>query len=98
MSPTNTQDAMAAALADAKFRWPWRDYQARVLNELGQHLDDNRLHIVAAPGSGKTVLGLEVMRLLAKPTLILAPTLTVRNQWIDRFVNLFLPPGAECPD
>ncbi|HCU34752.1 MAG TPA: hypothetical protein DGT21_04675 [Armatimonadetes bacterium] len=98
MSPTNTQDAMAAALADAEFRWPWRDYQARVLGELGQHLDDNRLHIVAAPGSGKTVLGLEVMRLLARPTLILAPTLTVRNQWIDRFVNLFLPPGAECPD
>ena len=98
MSPTNTQDAMAAALADAEFRWPWRDYQARVLGELGQHLDDNRLHIVAAPGSGKTVLGLEVMRLLARPTLILAPTLTVRNQWIDRFVSLFLPPGAECPD
>ena len=72
MSEGNIEDAMAAALEAAEFRRPWRDYQARVLEELEQHLDDNLLHIVAAPGSGKTVLGLEVMRRLSKPTLILA--------------------------
>lgn len=71
------------------FRGTWRPYQARVLAELEEHLDDDRLHLVAAPGSGKTVVGLEVVRRLDEPTLVLAPTLTVRDQWIDR-LGMFL--------
>jgi len=31
----------------------WRTYQARLLDRLDSYLDDDRLHIVAAPGSGK---------------------------------------------
>jgi superfamily II DNA or RNA helicase len=76
---------------DVKFRHPWRPYQQRVLDGLRDHLADGRLHVVAAPGSGKTALGLEVMLRLNRPTLVLAPTLTIRDQWIDRFVDLFLP-------
>lgn len=72
------------------FKYSWRTYQQRVLDELEKHLGDNKLHIVAPPGSGKTVLGLEVMLRLNKPTLILAPTLAVRDQWIERFCELFL--------
>jgi superfamily II DNA or RNA helicase len=83
---------------DVSFRFTWRSYQARVLGELEAHLDDNTLHVVAAPGSGKTVLGLEAMKRLNHPTLILSPTLTIRNQWIDRLVGLFLPPGSDRPD
>ncbi len=83
-------------LQQLAFRWPWRDYQARVLSAIDVHLDDNRLHIVAAPGSGKTVLGLEVMRRLGKPALVLSPTRTIRNQWLDRLQD-FLPPGAPWP-
>ncbi|MCG8457833.1 MAG: DEAD/DEAH box helicase family protein, partial [Holophagales bacterium] len=52
-------------------------------------MSDSHLHLVAAPGAGKTVLGLEVIRRLDKKTLVLAPTLTVRNQWIHHFENLF---------
>lgn len=81
-------------LQQLAFRWPWRDYQARVLSAIDTHLDDNRLHIVAAPGSGKTVLGLEVMRRLGKPALVLSPTRTIRNQWLERLRD-FLPPGEE---
>ncbi|MEP3843997.1 MAG: DEAD/DEAH box helicase family protein [Paracoccaceae bacterium] len=73
-----------------QFRYPWRDYQANVLAALESHLEDRKLHVSAAPGAGKTVLGLEVMRRLAKPTLILAPSLAIRNQWVDRLVDLFL--------
>lgn len=72
------------------FKYTWRTYQQRVLDNLAKHLSDDKLHIVAPPGSGKTVLGLEVMLRLNKPTLILAPTLAVRNQWIERFCELFL--------
>lgn len=72
------------------FKYPWRKYQQRVLNELQEHLDDRHLHVIAPPGSGKTVLGLEVALRLNKPTLILAPTIAIRNQWVQRFCELFL--------
>ena len=66
------------------FRYPWRPYQQRVLSAVHEHLDDKRLHVVAAPGAGKTTLGLEIFRLLKKPTLVLSPTRVIRDQWIDR--------------
>jgi superfamily II DNA or RNA helicase len=81
-----------------KFRKTWRTYQARVLSELGEYLNDNNLHIIAAPGSGKTVLGLEVVLRLNKATLILSPTLTIRDQWLNRLMELFLPNGESVPD
>lgn len=83
---------------EVKFRSIWRSYQARVLSELDQHLDDNKLHVVAAPGSGKTVLGLEVVHRINRPTLILAPTLAIRDQWIQRLVELYLPKNAKTPE
>jgi len=73
-----------------KFQYPWRKYQQRVLDELQEHLSDSHLHVIAPPGSGKTLLGLEVVLRLNKPALILAPTLAIRNQWVQRFCELFL--------
>ena len=84
--------------SETKFRYTWRPYQARVLGELEESLDDNRLHVVAAPGSGKTLLGLEVMRRINQPSIILAPTLAIRDQWVTRLVDFFLPEGSETPD
>ena len=80
---------------DIKFKFSWRKYQQEVLEELAHHLDDNHLHIIAPPGSGKTILGLEVMLRLNKPTLIFAPTIAIRNQWIQRFRELFLQSESE---
>lgn len=82
---------------DIKFKFPWRKYQARVFEELQEHLNDNHLHIIAPPGSGKTILGLEVAIRLNKPTLIFAPTIAIRNQWINRFCDFFLQ-EASRPD
>ncbi|TFG26148.1 DEAD/DEAH box helicase [Candidatus Thorarchaeota archaeon] len=81
-----------------RFSLTWRPYQARVLKELEEYLEDDKLHIVAAPGSGKTVLGIEVLRRFNTPTLVLAPTLAIRDQWIHRFIDLFLPKGSTTPD
>ena len=88
--------AAAEALSSLAFRWPWRDYQARVLASVELHMADDRLHIVAAPGSGKTTLGLEVFRRLGLPALVLSPTRTIRNQWVERLRD-FSPPGAPWP-
>ncbi len=74
---------------DLQFKYHWRKYQQRILGQIKTHLSDKKLHVVAPPGSGKTVLGLEVALTLGKPVLILAPTLTIRNQWEERLVDDF---------
>ena len=66
------------------FRYPWRPYQQRVLDAVHHHLSDKRLHVVAAPGAGKTSLGLEVFRQLQKNTLVISPTRVIRDQWLLR--------------
>lgn len=83
--------------SNIRFKGQWRNYQARVLSKLDEHLDDRRLHVIAAPGSGKTVLGLETILRLNRPTLVISPTLAIRDQWIQRFRELFLPDGVDLP-
>ncbi len=75
---------------DISFKYPWRDYQQRLLENFKTYLQDNQIHIIAPPGSGKTVLGIEMLLRINKATLILAPTNTIKNQWLDRFLTLFL--------
>ena len=75
---------------DLTFCHAWRPEQQRVLDQLGGYLDDKRIHIVAAPGAGKTVIGLEIFNRLQLKTLTVAPTTIVRNQWLER-LNKFLP-------
>lgn len=72
------------------FKGMWRDYQKRILDNLSTHLSDDKLHIVAAPGAGKTVLGIEVISRINKPTLIFSPTITIKNQWKQKIKDLFL--------
>ena len=81
---------MASIFDKLKFNGTWRSYQQKILDNLQKHLSDKKLHIVAAPGAGKTVLGLEVIRRIAKPCLILAPTITIKNQWELRLKQAFL--------
>lgn len=96
--PSGKSGSMASFPEGIRFCFPWRPYQARVLAELSTHLADDRLHVIAPPGSGKTVLGLETLLRLNRPTLVLSPTRTIRDQWVDRFVQLFLPEPRERPD
>ena len=60
------------------------------LDVQGKHL-----HIVAPPGSGKTVLGLYVWaNLVRKPTLVLSPNSAIQAQWAAR-TDLFDLDGKE---
>mgnify|MGYP003558488210 CR=1 FL=1 len=69
----------------------FRSYQQTVLDNADKHLKDGKIHIVAAPGSGKTILGLELIKRLNAPALILSPSVTIRQQWGERFCEAFLP-------
>lgn len=84
-------------MKELAFQGKWRTYQQKILDNLTSLLEDDGLHIVAAPGSGKTLLGLEVMRRIGEPTLILAPSRTIRDQWAQRLCAMFLPAGASRP-
>ena len=79
-----------------KFKGTWRNYQQRVLNRFEDYKSDGKIHIVAAPGSGKTTLGIELIRRLDQPALILVPTITIRQQWIERIKEAFLNEGVDA--
>lgn len=91
MSPVSTEIGRNGLTESMAFQNTWRSYPARVLEHLDSYLDDKRVHTVATSGSGKTVLGLEIIRRIDQPTLVLAPTITIRDQWVDSLVGLFLP-------
>ena len=72
-----------------QFTHPWRQYQQKILNETDLLFSQRKFHLVAPPGSGKTILGLELMLRINRKTLILAPTLVIREQWIERLLSDF---------
>ena len=77
-------------LNQLSFKGQWRQYQRRVLDKADSFMDDGKIHLVAAPGSGKTTLGIEFIQRFGNPTLILVPTVTIRQQWVDRIKQAFL--------
>jgi superfamily II DNA or RNA helicase len=72
------------------FRHPFRRYQQMVLDvmEQGQAASDLKCHIVAPPGSGKTAIGLELIRRFDRPAVVFGPTTTIQQQWQEK-VALF---------
>ncbi|MBQ8923426.1 MAG: DEAD/DEAH box helicase family protein [Lachnospiraceae bacterium] len=81
-----------------KFKGTWRNYQARVLEHSQKYIADGKIHIVAAPGSGKTTLGIELIARLSEPALILTPSITIREQWEARITEAFLNDGLNPKD
>ena len=80
------------------FKGIFRDYQQMVLDQMDSYLDDKKIHIVAAPGSGKTTLGIELIIRLNQPALILSPSITIRNQWGKRIKDGFLDGEEDIED
>ena len=81
-----------------KFKYTWRKYQARVLENTKEYVADGKVHIVAAPGSGKTTLGIELIARMRECALVLAPSITIREQWKERIVEGFLIEGLNPDD
>lgn len=81
-----------------KFHGTFRSYQQRVLDHSNTYLNDRKMHIVAAPGSGKTTLGIELILRLGKPCLILSPSITIKEQWASRIQSAFLNENEKIED
>ena len=80
------------------FKESWRQYQKQVLDRFQDYQADGHVHLVAAPGSGKTTIGIELIARFGNPALILVPTVTIREQWVDRIQTAFLEDGQRLSD
>ena len=67
-------------LSSWRFAGELRRYQADVLDRVPV-VPGEPLHVVAPPGSGKTLLGLLLAARRGTRTIVLAPTATIRAQW-----------------
>jgi hypothetical protein len=76
-------------LSSLQFRYPFRKYQRQILDEVEtSEAAERKHHIVAPPGSGKTIVGLELIRRFDEPAVVFAPTATIQQQWCEE-VGLF---------
>ena len=74
---------------EISFKYELREYQKRALSEIDKYIDDEKIHIVAAPGAGKTILALKLVFEFNHNTMILVPTIAIREQWVERMLNDF---------
>ncbi|MBU1751348.1 MAG: DEAD/DEAH box helicase family protein [Chloroflexi bacterium] len=73
--------------ADLRFTMSLRKYQQMVLDVVARNVDEgqsHKHHIVAPPGSGKTIVGLELIHRFGQPAVVFAPTTTIQRQWQDK--------------
>lgn len=52
-----------------------------------------KFHLVSPPGSGKTIVGLEIAKRLNVPALVICPNTTIQGQWVEKY-KMFLPGDA----
>lgn len=83
-------------LSELRFRHPLRKYQQEILEliKLKFEKGERELHIVAPPGAGKTIIGLQLITELKAPALVVCPTTTIQAQWGQK-LDLFVPPELE---
>src|SRR4051812_10060826 len=87
--------AMARALPDLRFAGDWRRYQVLALDAFERDVAGGRrhTHIVAPPGSGKTLIGAEIVNRIGARALVLTPNSAVQAQWL-RALERFEPDGT----
>lgn len=69
-------------------RVPLHDYQQSLLERLRPD-DGSTLHLLAPPGAGKTLVGLELAVRNGRRALVLTPTTVIRAQWGQQASELF---------
>jgi len=94
-APETEEISATTALAEMAFRFPLRKYQQDIIDLIKLKFDrgERQLHIVAPPGAGKTIIGLQLISTFQVPSLILSPNTTIQSQWGEK-VDLFLPPDV----
>jgi len=81
---------------ELSFLHPLRGYQKEIIELAHQKIGagERELNIVAPPGAGKTIIGLQLICDLKIKTLVLCPNTTIQNQWIKK-LELFISPESQ---
>jgi superfamily II DNA or RNA helicase len=68
---------------DLSFGGTWRRYQKAAIAafERDRAAGRRRTHLIAPPGSGKTLLGVEIVRRIGRRALVLTPNSAIQMQW-----------------
>ena len=85
--------AIPVMFSELSLQYPFRKYQRMILHQIDTAPGDERHHLVLPPGSGKTIVGLELVRRFGQPAVAFAPTTTIQRQWQEK-VGMF----TEEPD
>jgi superfamily II DNA or RNA helicase len=90
----------APEVASLSFGGEWRRYQQLALDafERDRAAGKRRTHIVAPPGSGKTLLGVEIVRRLGERALVLVPNSAIQAQWPEAAALFAGGAGIVAPD
>src|ERR1700722_20952598 len=82
-----------AGLRPGRELWP---HQARALAALDADVAAGAAatYLVIPPGGGKTLIGLEAVRRLGRPALVLCPNTAIQAQWTAQWQSAFSPPPA----
>ena len=86
--------ALPGLFDELSFGGDWRRYQKAAIAafERDRAAGQRRTHIVAPPGSGKTLVGVELVRRIGRRALVLTPNSAVQMQW-PRAVRKFGSPA-----
>jgi superfamily II DNA or RNA helicase len=78
-----TATALPGLFDELSFGGDWRRYQKAAIAafERDRAAGRRRTHIVAPPGSGKTLVGVELVRRIGRRALVLTPNSAVQMQW-----------------
>jgi len=102
MSTASSRDVGVARekIRTLRFDGTWRHYQQLALDAFDADLSAGRrrTHIVAPPGCGKTLLGVEIIRRLGRTALVLVPNSGVQSQWMRAVERFGAGPGVAASD
>lgn len=73
------------------FQGHFRDFQRQLLKKVDDILDNSRINLITAPGSDKKLLGLEIIRRMASPALLISATPAGLSSWCETFRYEFFP-------
>jgi superfamily II DNA or RNA helicase len=81
------------------FPGSFRHYQTQALEAVEglRAAGQNRAYVVLPPGSGKTVVGLEVARRIGRRTMVLTPNTAVQAQWLAQWKTFGGNGPHPCP-
>ncbi len=101
------QPVQTLQIGQLKFRYQFRKHQSLMLEKFEQerNADINsrkgrhfRFHLVSPPGSGKTIVGLEMAIRLQKPVLVVCPNTAIQGQWADKLEMFYDGPAASLKE